>query len=152
MARDVEVPRERLGVAYFWVGDMTQEEFDNWLEDIIYRLQKKYPSIEPTEPRTYGNYRETIIIAENGLVYITVSEYCGICAISVVPKYEENGWDIEETRMSNLSYSFGHLVGQTLYEMSELIRKGAFSNGEAIYHMKSDGYFSSKEGHMEWMG
>ena len=147
MSRSVYIPQNAEGIAYYWIGD--DDIDDRWLEDIIDRLKEKFPTLDYVEDRWLE--REVRIIGENGLVYITASEYNGLVAICVVPIYGHNEWDYRDKRRANLSYAYAGWVKNVLDEMSQLSHVGTFSNGEAVFKQKNDGWYSSKEGYMEWM-
>ena len=146
MARSVYIPSRAAEVAYAdasWMEDSF--EFDDAVDCAIDALCAKYPSLEkPSRDRWIGN--EGRVILENKLVSIVVSEYCGLVAISAVVEAgygalaERFGNNIDLTPAAN---AFG----------AELVCRGRFSNGEAIFDRKTGSNpgelglgYSSKEG------
>lgn len=146
MARSVYIPSEAAEVVYADASWMEEGyEFDVAIECAIAALQDKYPSLkQPSRARWID--REGRVILENKLVSIVVSEYCGLVAISAVV---EAGYGALAERFGNninlspAANAFG----------SELVCRGRFSNGEAIFDRKAGNNpgelglgYSSKEG------
>ena len=146
MARSVYIPSQAAEVVYAdasWMED--SYEFDDAIDNAIEALCAKYPSLQrPTRNRWIGN--EGRVILENKLVSIVVSEYCGLVAISAV--IEEGYGALAERFGNNINLSpaadaFG----------AELVCRGRFSNGEAIFDRRGGNNpselglgYSSKEG------
>ena len=105
-------------------------DFDWWIEDIIiYRFTNKYPSLESVD-RWDG--RETKIILENNLIEVGVSEYCGLASISMRAK--EDDYD---GRIDNLANRMADYVGEWMNDnIGDIVKQGAFSNGEGVYKKK----------------
>lgn len=144
MARSVYVPSRAAEVVYADASWMEcGYEFDDAIDSAREALKAKYPSLSDAD-RWIG--REGRVILENKLVSIVVSEYCGLVAISAVV---EDGYGALAERFGNnidlapAAAAFG----------DELVCRGRFSNGEAIFDRKAGknpgelglGY-SSKEG------
>jgi hypothetical protein len=125
MARSVYVPYRAAQVAYADAsGIEDSDDFDYYVDEAIYALKAKYPSLERSRNRYIGN--EGVVILENKLVAIVVSEYCGLVAISAVPEDRYNALAVRFANQINLSPAaqcFG----------DELSLRGRFSNGEAVY-------------------
>ena len=145
MARSVSTPRGASDVAY--ASFSCEDEFDASYEfkSCIEYLQevamKKYPSLKPST-RWVG--REDQAVLENRFCCITVSEYCGLVAIAIVPDEDSNlaaNW-CDKVDLSPLADCFGE----------RLISRGRFSNGEQIFAAVSGKTgdcgigFTSKEG------
>lgn len=116
MSRSVETLREAADVIYLhWQGDVfgeydpetdtytgdafdefaTQDNWDCWMEELFNdALCGRFPSL-----KYYANWRnceawarnlpgrETVTVAHNDQIAVTVSEYCGCIAISIIPRY-----------------------------------------------------------------
>lgn len=146
MARSVYIPSEAAEVVYADASWMEESyEFDDAIECAIAALQDKYPSLEqPSRTRWIGN--EGRVILENKLVSIVVSEYCGLVAISAVV----------EAGYGALAERFGNNINLTPAANAfgaELVCRGRFSNGEAIFDRRGGNNpgelglgYSSKEG------
>ena len=146
MSRSVSVPSNAVKVAYasFDSSSGEPDDFDWSLEGMQEEAVRKYPSMNFCS-KYIG--REDRAVLENKLAYICVSEYCGLVAVSVVPKegdYQNLGenW-ARKVDVNSLSSFFGQ----------GLVKQAVFSNGEAIFQPR-DGEqkgsmglgFSSKEG------
>lgn len=146
MARSVYVPSRAAEVVYADASWMEASfDWDDAVDNAVYALKAKYPSFEkPARNRWIGN--EGRVILENKLVSIVVSEYCGLVAISAVVEY---GYGALAERFANkidlspAADAFG----------AELVCRGRFSNGEAIFDRKAGNNpgelglgYSSKEG------
>lgn len=145
MARSVSVPSGAVDVAYAAFecdcDDDGPMEFGFCIDNLRYELAQRYPSFEGCD-EWLG--REAHAVAENGHCYVCVSEYCGLVAISVVPK-EGN---LAEAGAARIRVSkFAGCFGQ------RLVPVGRFSNGEQIFNAAAGQNkgemglgFSSKEG------
>lgn len=118
-------------------------DYDDAIDNARAALKAKYPSFSDAD-RWIG--REGRVILENKLVSIVVSEYCGLVAVSAVV---EAGYGALAERFGNnidlspAANAFG----------AELVCRGRFSNGEAIFDRKAGNNpgelglgYSSKEG------
>lgn len=118
-------------------------DWDDFKEDLISILREAFPSLSaPSRPRWL--YNECSIILENGNCSITLSEYCGLTAICLVPFDDQplsTHWcdQVESTFMSTLSRAF---------PSKALTSMGRASNGEQFFRPTSrpDGLVTSKEG------
>jgi hypothetical protein len=145
MARSVYIPSGAVKAAFADASWMQESyEFDDAVEDAYYALRAKYPSLKKPAGQLWLG-REARVILENKLVGIAVSEYCGLVAISVVPKAGAPFADgfADKVDPSIAAVCFG----------SELVYRGSFSNGEAIFDSKAGANkgemglgYSSKEG------
>lgn len=157
MARSVSVPCNAVKVAYahfpdvMFVGEDNERpsDSDDFQSDLEYMQEwaiEKYPSLRECDS-WLGN--EDHVVLENKLCQITISEYCGLVAVAVVPMYDEccsialaKQW-ASKVDVDYLAGCFGE----------RLISQGRFSNGEQIFQpangvQKGDlGIgFTSKEG------
>jgi len=108
----------------------------NW-DDMINNLQcaikRKLPSYYETDK--WGN-RETRIILENNLCSIGISEYCGLCSLSVAPKNNEyDAW--HESFALNHAGQIKGTLEKVLCDLGlkNLRKVGTFSNGEAVFEL-----------------
>lgn len=67
--------------------------------------------------------REDRAILENTYAYIGVSEYCGLAAVWLLPKYDE---PLAESWCARIAKNFNKMFG-------EYAKVGTFSNGESVY-------------------
>lgn len=144
MARSVYVPSRAAEVVYADASWMEESyDYDDAIDNARAALKAKYPSLSDAD-RWIG--REGRVILENKLVSIVVSEYCGLVAVSAVV---EAGYGALAERFGNnidlspAANAFGN----------ELVCRGRFSNGEAIFDRKAGNNpgelglgYSSKEG------
>ena len=121
MARSVSIPSGALAVEY---ADACEVDADDWgylLEALQDVATECYPSLSACD-EWLG--REDRAVLENSHCYITVSEYCGLVALAIVPK-EGNlaeRW-CRQVDLALLVEVFG----------PRLISKGRFSNGEQVF-------------------
>lgn len=112
--------------AYFEYDDedsyFVQEAFDDTLDYLKSQLTEAFPSLSETD--TWLG-REDHALVENNLVYIGLSEYCGLVSVWVKPKEDDHGYT-----------NFGVRWAQQIEDKLEKIIKNAF------------GYSLSKVGHM----
>ena len=116
MSRSVETLREAAGVIFLnWEGNVfgsynpdtgeydgedfnefeTQDNWDCWKEELFSEaLRARFPSLRYCKDwrdcETWARNlpgRETITVAHNDQVAVTISEYCGCIALSVIPRY-----------------------------------------------------------------
>ena len=146
MARSVSTPYNARTIVYGNPEIEDSWEFDDLIENLVDAIRARYPSLRAAD-RWLD--REDRVILENGLAVVTISEYCGLVAVCLVPN-EDN--PLADRWADQIDAGFRDLVGPVLG--TELICVGRFSNGEAIYQprrgpvTKGDlklGY-SSKEG------
>lgn len=131
MARTVSTPHNAYCVTYLNLSrHISEEDYDNeyefqlLLESITETLMERYPSLYPVNKWID---REDKVILENRLVQIGVSEYCGLMALWVIPRYE-NDYSVD-----NLSQKFSRTIEPTINGLGDLRKVATFSNGEAMY-------------------
>jgi hypothetical protein len=150
MARSVSYPSNAAQVVYaaFECDDPEDAQY-TWDDAVDYMQEfaiEKFPSLCRTD-RWLG--REDRVVLENSLACITVSEYCGLVAIAVVPHDDTDRPGLcqrwaDTINIEQLAACFG----------TPLISKGRASNGEQFFtpakksQMKGElGLgFTSKEG------
>jgi hypothetical protein len=103
----------------------TEDEFgyDDLVEYVRSYFESKYPSLERISEWLD---REDRAILENRLVYIGVSEYCGLVSVWVVPKED----------YPDLTAKFIKTITPYFEKVGELRKVGTFSNGEAVFEKK----------------
>jgi hypothetical protein len=151
MGRSVNVPSGSVVVIYFparfhssededFTDDDYQWEWDDMVRDIQYSLKQSYPSLEDSDRWCD---REGHVILENKVIDVVLSEYCGLCSLSLVPKDEpEYTWkplaeaNFAEAWATKVANGFRRVLhddcGLDLYN-----RVGRFSNGESVYERAS---------------
>ena len=132
MGRSVSTPTGAVAIAYRDVTYMTDEdsqwEWDMFQEDVIQQLQSAFPSLDEADS-WIG--REDHVVLENGHCQVTISEYCGLVAIALVPIEAEYA---SEAGYDNLhSHWCGQISDKFTELLSELNKIGTFSNGEAVF-------------------
>lgn len=158
MARSVSVPRNAVKIAYAHFPEMTfigeEDERPTDGDDFQYELeymqdwaQEKYPSLQVADS-WLGH--ENHVVLENKFCQITVSEYCNLVAVAVVPKEDAYG------NLSALGQRWASQVDVDCMAGcfgQRLVSQGRFSNGEQVFQ-PADGVqkgdlglgFTSKEG------
>jgi len=134
MSRSVSTPNGAVAIAYRDVTYMTDEdsqwEWDMFQEDIIQQLQNAFPSLDEADS-WIG--REDHVVLENSHCQVTISEYCGLAAISLVP-IERDCFYAEDFGSQNLSYHWCQQIAKKFNELlGELRHVATFSNGEAVF-------------------
>jgi hypothetical protein len=142
MGRSVSTPSEALVVVYAsFEGD--SDDFDDCRNELQRAAMRKYPSLSRAN-RWIGN--ENHVVLENKHCSITVSEYCGLVAVAIVPGSGYGAlserW-CDKVDMRPLADCFG----------PRLVSVGRASNGEQFFQ-SADGKqrgdmglgFTSKDG------
>ncbi len=114
-----------------YLSQLNWQDFTIDLEEV---LKTKYKSLTKCD-EWLG--REDHAFLENELVYVGLSEYCGVVAVWIVPKDGE--FYTSRSEKANLAVNFckqiekgfEKLLGDTFG--TRLNRVGRFSNGEAVY-------------------
>ena len=137
MGRSVSTPSGAVAIAYrdvSYMEDGDTWEWENFQEHIIDDLKNAFPSLSEADG-WIG--REDHIILENGHCQVTISEYCGLAAISLVPETHDCYYS-EDIAKQNLADHWCHQVSDKFVELlSELNKVGTFSNGEAIFERRA---------------
>lgn len=117
---------------YDMTGEVARDEIEYLIDSVQRAFCERFPSMSTCDRWASGGgaMDELHCIAENGLCEVYISEYCGVCAISVVPLDTE--WHSVDV--------FGLAVHWcATYASDELItfgqydRIGSMSNGESVY-------------------
>lgn len=106
-----------------------QSDWDFFTEDLHERLTNKYPSLSSCDEWLH---REDHAILENDLVYVGISEYCGLVSLWVTPK--AHFVDCYDKDTTALAVSWCNRIKEGfLNEFSDLKKVGCFSNGECVF-------------------
>lgn len=93
-------------------------------------LMSRYKSLSPCESNKWLD-QEDLAILENDLVYIGISEYCGLTCLWVVPKEDTYGnTNLAEFFCEQIKDGFHKLVSNNF---AALRRLGGFSDGTSVY-------------------
>ena len=136
-----------------YYGDFDRFMYGSWNEDAQYewddfkvaiqdRLVELWPSLEATDriPGYWDSYHdEQAVIAENAHTEISISEYCGVVAISLAPRSDiDYNYADEESRAQNTGKHWrAQIAERFLEEFGEVVKIGTFSNGESVYQKVS---------------
>lgn len=105
------------------------DQWDDFVEEIRYALHARFSSLRPADDWLEQEVRA---IAENELAHVTVSEYCGLVAVCLVPKttgYTPNTDELAKSwcrRCSFMECLTEHFGGR-------LQSLGRASNGEQFF-------------------
>jgi len=133
MGRSVSTPSNAATIVYrnFESND-DAFEFRQATDALRDLLAQAYPSL--TRDDTWIG-REDHAVASNQFAYVTVSEYCGLVAICIVPKdddYASPGWyNLRDHWIDQIDGTFEKTTAGVFG--SNLRRFGTFSNGESVY-------------------
>lgn len=105
--------------------DFDADDFDWMLEDTAWSMTELWPSLYASDRWVGYPYNETRIFLENGLVEISVSEYCGVVAFCVTPK-EDAPLGIVAQWVRQIEPTFTERFGT-------MTKIGTFSNGESVF-------------------
>ena len=109
--------------------EAVDEQSEFFYSDAKEDLQNYAPILWPSL-RTCDKWlgREDLAVLENDLVYIGLSEYCGLVCYWIVPKDNERRAFGEQWALS--------IKDKFLNTFGNCLKVGTFSNGESIYHRK----------------
>lgn len=127
MARTVSVPCGAVAVAYQDVTGYEEWEFEDYTEYLRETVKSHWPSFEDADG-WLG--REDAMLLENGHAYVGISEYCGLAAIWLVPKDDNEHPELSESWCEKIADKFETLLG-------EYRKVGCASNGECFYEKVS---------------
>ena len=167
MSRSVETLSEAAGTIFLnWQGNIygiynaetgeydgedfnefeTQDNWDCWKEELFSEaLRARFPTLkyrrDQRDCEAWARNlpgRETVTVAHNEQVAVTISEYCGCIAISIIPRYRLD-YRYDDTR--GLQVRNAYYIGRALRDMIDSapgyvtrIRPIArASNGEVFY-------------------
>lgn len=108
-----------------------QDAFDDCVDCLQSSLIKSFPSMYESD-EWIG--REDRAIAENRLVYVGLSEYCGVVSVWVKPKEDDYRPYVQEfgVRFANQIESKLKEIVKNVFGI-RLNKTATFSNGEAIF-------------------
>jgi len=140
MGRSVSTPSGATVTVFTTVEiDSTVDEFiarENWdwaVESLTDNLQQQYPSLYDCD-KWLG--REDHAILANDLAYVTVSEYCGLVAVCLVPRdddynYSDRTEGLSEQWCRRVEAGFRKCVAGAFGPELQMV--GRASNGEAFF-------------------
>lgn len=116
--------------------DQGQMDWDDFKDNIIATLQKRYPSLETAT----GWDDETSIILENTFCEIGIAEYCGCASLSIRVKDVDGYYDRDTSGLAAhwVDVAWTGMIAALDKEMpwaNRLNRLGTFSNGESVYQL-----------------
>jgi len=134
MGRSVSYPSGSILKEYIDTSSIEDDfEWAEFKDDLKSTLMSKYKSLSPCESNTWAG-NEDLALLENDLVYIGISDYCGLSCVWVIPKnyYEE---------YEGLALNWCHMIEKSLFKLlnanySTLFRIGGFSDGTSVYQRR----------------
>ncbi len=111
--------------------DLASLDWEDLMANLSSEIRAKLPSYYKVDK---WDNRETKIFLENNLCSIGISEYCGLCSLSVAPK--NNEYDEWHERFA---IRHANQIEKTLRKVLEdlgltnLRKVGSMSNGEGVY-------------------
>ena len=133
MSRSVSIPSDAVQVAYLNDHFDEEWEWDDFIWEIQEALKRRFPSLS-NDSGWLG--REDRIVLSNKLAQVTISEYCGIVSVALVPREFESYYS-DQASLEALSkvwcqrIKFTERINED-FASRALRRIGTFSNGEAI--------------------
>lgn len=126
MSRSVDYLNRANAVAYIDASHLVSESTDQWewddfVNDIVYQLQDKYPSLTEPYKKTWDS-NEVEIILRNMFCDVGISEYMGLVSVS-----------IRADEYNPLAVSWVNKIKDEFLKIGDLNKVGTFSNGEAVY-------------------
>ena len=110
-----------------WSDFLAELDWNDFKENLIYKLQKIAPSLEEAN-EWEGN--EVRIFLENSLIVVALSEYCGLTSLSF--RVKEAEYD-DEVGRENLAKAWFRKIKPKFEALAELKKVGRFSNGNCLY-------------------
>ena len=123
MGRGVSVPTNAEIVTYIDMSDMSQEDYDMYIENLVENLRDKLPSLHRCE-EWLG--REDRGLLENDFVFIGVSIYMDVISLWIVPK----------DYYPQLTYNWINKIAHHVTKLGDLTKQGTMSNGVSVYSKK----------------
>lgn len=138
MGRSVETPNHATAVVYLHDSIDDSDDWDDLIDDLQQALGAKYPSFQPVKAAWLDYpYRETRIILANRHAQVTISEYCGLVAVCLVPieqpydyGHETGAQNLADSWCARIEPGFREIVGHFGHRLAHV---GTASNGEAFY-------------------
>lgn len=113
-------------------GQLVDDEFafDDLKDNCISIIKELFPSFEDADE--YED-RETLIILENRIVEIGISEYCGLVSISARPNQYADEYGKRGLAQSFINKIWDKLQKELNNYTTVLVRQGGLSDGTSIY-------------------
>ena len=111
------------------------DDWEDFLEWVVSEAQRIAPSLQSADRDvSHWNYRtENRVILENRHSEVSVSEYCGLVAISLAPRSDWEGYPDENSLESLGAQWRARIAGRFASSLGTLRKLGTFSNGESVY-------------------
>jgi hypothetical protein len=109
------------------IVEYDSDDFQNDLMWFTEQVQEMWPSLSKTDSWLD---REVHVVLENSLVEVSVSEYCGLVALSVAPK-EGYYADAEYPGLSQ--HWADQIKSRFMDKFSQYNRVGGFNDGTSLY-------------------
>ncbi len=112
--------------------EQDQWAWDEFVDDVRQLIQGRYPSFQACDR---WEEQECRAILENGLAYVTLSEYCGCVAICLVPAlyhidYMDPTYNLVDSWCRRVGNNWCELLNKAYDGM---VRVGTMSNGESVF-------------------
>lgn len=107
-----------------------------FLENVISSLQSRFPSFHDERDCDKWPEREVRRIAGNGHAIVTVSEYCGLSSLCLVPRDHHDSFGWRDERRRALAESWCWSITESFRDCIPypvMIQKGTMSNGVGVY-------------------
>lgn len=133
MGRSVSTPSGAVAVFYTEDDWIDESEYRDFLDDLLLDLRRILTAAYPSLDEASGWLgRENYIILENRHAEVTVSEYCGLVAVALVPKsdHRNDHPEIAEAWCHQVAAGFKRTLGRAY---PGLKRVATASNGESAY-------------------
>ena len=109
-----------------------QFEWECYEDNVVEQICDKWKSMEDVREDNEWHGNECKVIARNNLCDITISSYCGLVALCLVPRTDDH-----EDGTGNLCESFARRIAPNFDKMfGEINRVGGFSDGTSVYERK----------------
>lgn len=121
----------------------SEDDFDRDMEwsdmklNICSSVTTKFESFDDISDENSFVGNEGLILLQNELLWIVLSEYCGTAALSIMfnPEAEEYGWTgLAERQIPFVEEYLTKLIKELGYDC--LMRVGRFSNGSNVYEVR----------------
>lgn len=113
---------------------IAQENWQWFKEGLIERIQSKLPSLDVPSPTRWDG-DETIILLENKLCEIGLSEYCGLVSVSIRVNESKDYWQYRNIAERWIKQNWPTIEKVISDNYTKLNKVGSFSNGEGVYEL-----------------
>lgn len=131
MGRSIATPTDAIELCYVDVSEIAYDEctgcedWDYYMDDLQEQIGILWPSMDPeTNDKWLDN--EIKVLTKNSLAFVTISEYCGLACIALVPRFDEGQDNISIHWCNQIAEKFQKAFGQ-------FIKTGTMSNGCSVY-------------------